>query len=160
MSNRNVALGRSWNRSVCSFVSVDSLSSECRASTLMGPTAVSGHLLRSIIRSRNVALRLARVYIHLCARARSFLLFLSRLASRVWIDRDNSLLVCCWRAFSVACLLASELVGSLRQVSSCIHFLGGFLVEKKSLCLSSVCSSYFDPLVRFGRERSGGEREL
>jgi hypothetical protein len=120
MSNRNVALGRSWNRSVCSFVSVDSMSSECRASTLMGPTAVSGHLLRSIISSRNVAHRLARVYVHLCARARPLLLFLSRF--RVWIDRDNSLLVCCWRAFSVACLLASELAGSLRQVSSCIRF--------------------------------------
>lgn len=66
---------------MCSFVSVDSMLSECRASTLMGPTAVSGHLLRSIISSRNVAHRLARVYLPLCARAHSLLLFLSRLAS-------------------------------------------------------------------------------
>jgi hypothetical protein len=113
----------------------------------MGPTAVSGHVLRSIINSRNVAHRLALVFVSLSLRASAFSSSVS-LASRVWIDRENSLLVCCWRAFSVACLLVRSWPEVLDRFLLVFVFLGGFLVEKKSLCLSSVCSSCFDPRVR------------
>lgn len=92
------------------------------------------------------------------------------LASRVWIDRDNSLLVCCWRAFSVACLLASELTGSLRQVSSCIRFfLEGFL-WKRNRFVCPLCAVAVLTLVsgegegevegKGSREREGRRRTV
>lgn len=62
------------------IVVVDSTFSECRASTLMGPTAVSGHSLRSIISSRNVAHQLALVFVPLSARERVLFFCFSRVS--------------------------------------------------------------------------------
>jgi len=76
---------------VCSFVSVDSTFSECRASTLMGPTAVSGHLLRSIISIRNVAHQLALVFVSLSARERVLFVCFSRVSR---LDRQRQFAAC------------------------------------------------------------------
>lgn len=129
------------------IVVVDSTFSECRASTLMGPTAVSGHSLRSIIISRNVAHQLALVFVPLSARERVLFFCFSRVSR---LDRQRQFAACLLLACFFCSLFAG--FGAGREVLDrfllAFFFGGGFLVEKKSLCLSSVCSSCFDPRVR------------
>jgi hypothetical protein len=104
------------------IVVVDSTFSECRAS-------------------------IALVFVSLSARERVLFVCFSGVSR---LDRQRQFAACLLLACFFCSLFAG--FGAGREVLDrfllAFFFLGGFLVEKKSLCLSSVCSSCFDPRVR------------